>query len=340
MKYTLEELQKIMDDNGGSLYLSGKKITYRPDNLTVGGWLDLSGTKITYLPDNLNVGGWLDLSGTKITYLPDNLTVGGSIDLSGTKITYLPENLTVGGALFLRGTPITSMPDNLTVGGLLDLRGTKITSLPNNLTVGGSLYLSGTPITSLPDNLAVGGWLDISGTQITSLPENIAVGRCLFNGGTPIESKKKENKKVKRMKNGDYVEGRYLYCDDTLIHVKRKRKIGEYTYYVGKIKGMNVIYDGENYAHCKDFRDGVNDLEFKKSEDRGADQYRDYTMDTVVSFEDAKTMYRIITGSCKAGTEQFVNGLRSVKEQYTVREIIEITKNAYRGEVFKAFFTK
>ena len=136
------------------------------------------------------------------------------------------------------------------------------------------------------------------------------------------------------------MEGKYLYCDDTLIHVKRKRKIGEYTYYVGKINGMNAIYDGENYAHCKDFRDGVNDLEFKKAKDRGAEQYRDYTMDTVVSFEDAKTMYRIITGSCKAGTENFVSGLRSVKKQYTVREIIEITKNAYRGEVFKTFFTK
>ena len=184
------------------------------------------------------------------------------------------------------------------------------------------------------------GWLNLRGTPITSLPDNLTVGGWLDLRKTPIESKEQEAKKIKRLKNGDYVEGRYLYCDDSLIHVKRKRKIGEYTYYVGKIKGMNAIYDGENYAHCKDFRDGVNDLEFKKAEDRGADQYRDYTMDTVVSFEDAKTMYRIITGSCKAGTEQFVNGLRSVKEQYTVREIIDITKNAYRGEVFKSFFEK
>ena len=280
MKYTIEQLKEMMDDNGGSLNLSGTPITSLPDNLTVGGWLNLRGTPITSLPDNLTVGEWLDLSGAPITSLPDNLTVGGSLDLSGT--------------------PITSLPDNLTVGG--------------------SLNLSGTPITSLPDNLTVGGWIDLR--------------------KTPIESKEEEAKKIKRLKNGDYVEGRYLYCDDTLIHVNRKRKIGEYTYYVGKIKGMNAIYDGGNYAHCKDFRDGVNDLEFKKAKDRGASQYRDYTMDTVVPFEDAKTMYRIITGSCKAGTEQFVNGLQSVKEQYTVREIIDITKNAYRGEVFKSFFEK
>lgn len=235
-------------------------------------------------------------------------------------IEQLEEMMDEDGWLDLSGTQITSLPENLTVGGSLDLRRTQITSMPDNLTVGGSLYLYGTQITSMPENLTIGGWIDLR--------------------KTPIESKEEEAKKIKRLKNGDYVEGRYLYCDDTLIHVKRKRKIGEYTYYVGKINGMNVIYDGENYAHCKDFRDGVNDLEFKKAEDRGASQYMDYTLDTVVSFEDAKTMYRIITGSCKAGTEQFVNGLRSVKEQYTVREIIEITKNAYRGEVFKSFFEK
>ena len=85
----------------------------------------------------------------------------------------------------------------------------------------GSLYLSGTPITSLPDNMTVGGWLDLRGTQITSLPENLTVGESLDIRGTPIESKEKE-KKIKRLKNGDYVEGRYLYCDDTLIQVKRK----------------------------------------------------------------------------------------------------------------------
>ena len=85
----------------------GKDYTIEGDNLTVGGSLYLSGTKITSLPDNLTVGGWLNLRGTQITSLPDNLTVGSSLDLSGTKITSLPDNLTVGGSLYLRGTQIT-----------------------------------------------------------------------------------------------------------------------------------------------------------------------------------------------------------------------------------------
>ena len=53
---------------------------------------------------------------------------------------------------------------------------------------------------------------------------------------------------------------------------------------------------------------------------------------------EAKTMYRIITGSCEAGTNAFAEGLGELKESYTVREIIDLTKNAYRGEVFRDFF--
>ena len=178
-----------------------------------------------------------------------------------------------------------------------------------------------------------GGGLDLSGTQITALPENLTVGGGLDLRGTQIT-----DSTHKKLKNGDYVAGKYLYCDDMLIHVKRKKKIGEYTYFVGKIKGVNVIFDGENYAHCKSFKDGVNDLEFKKAKNRGAEQYKDYTKETVVTFEEAKTMYRIITGACKVGTENFIKGVKTIKKTYTVQEIIDITEGQYRADVFKAFF--
>ena len=220
-----------------------------------------------------------------------------------------------GGSLDLCGTPIKSLPDGLTVGGALDLRDTPITSLPDGLTVGRRLYLCGTPITSLPDGLTVGGIIFSNGkiTNPTAYHE---------------------------LRNGDYVEGKYLFCDGILTHVKRKKQIGNYTFYIGRIKGKNVIYDGENYAHCKSLKDGINDLEFKRAKERGAEQYEGYKLDTVVTYDDAITMYRIITGACKAGTEQFISSLREVKDKYTVREIIDITKGQYRAEVFRAFFDK
>ena len=225
----------------------------------------------------------------------------GNLDLSGTNITSLPDNLTVGGSLYLSGTNITSLPDNLTVGGSLDLSGTNITSLPDNLTVGWSLYLSGTNITSLPDNLTVGGSLYLSGTGIKS-------------------------RKCKKLKDGDYVPGRYIYADGILTHVKRKYEKFGYTFYVGKIPGQNVIHDGTHYAHCKKFSEGVADLQFKAAKDRGADQYRDLTLDSRLTADDMITMYRVITGACQQGTKQFVESLGELEPSYTVIEAIELTK--------------
>ena len=315
MEYTLEQLKKMMDANGGSL--------------------DLSDTPITSLPDGLTVGGALYLREMPITSLPDGLTVGGSLVLSGAPIKSLPDGLTVGGALYLCGTQITALPDGLTVGGSLALSGAPIKSLPDGLTVGGSLDLRDTPITSLPEGLTVGGWLDLGGTPITSMPDGLTVGGIIFSNGRLTNPTA-----YHELRNGDYVDGKYLFCDGILTHVKRKKQIGNYTYYIGRIKGKNVIYDGENYAHCKSLKDGINDLEFKRAKERGAEQYDGYKLDTVVTYDDAITMYRIITGACKAGTEQFISSLREVKDKYTVREIINITKGQYRADVFRAFFDK
>ncbi len=180
----------------------------------------------------------------------------------------------------------------------------------------------------------LGGSLYLDGTQIKSLPEGLTVGGSLYLDGTQINNRND----FKQLKNGDYVAGKYLYCDDMLIHVKRKKKIGNYTYYIGKIKERNAIFDGENYAHCKSFKDGVLDLEFKKMSERGADQYKSLTLDSVVKREDAIVMYRIITGACRAGTAHFLEGLKETKEEYTIKEIISLTKGQFGSSVFERFF--
>ena len=180
---------------------------------------------------------------------------------------------------------------------------------------GGSLDLEGTQITALPDNLTVGSYLDLRGTQITA----------------------EERKKVKHLKNGDYVPKRYLYADEILTHIKAKRTVKGYVFYQGKIKNKNVVYDGKNYAHCKTFRDGVVDLLFK-SADRDTSKYKNLSLDSEVSCEDAIVMYRIITGACRQGTEAFLQGLGKLKEQYTVNEIIDLTDGQYGHKTFKAFF--
>ena len=50
-------------------------------------------------------------------------------------------------------------------------------------------------------------------------------------------------------------------------------------------------------------------------------------------------MYRIITGACRAGTEQFAQSLGDkLQETYTIREMIEVTKGQYNADKFAAFF--
>jgi hypothetical protein len=160
------------------------------------------------------------------------------------------------------------------------------------------------------------------------------VGGSLYLEGTQITNRHNYN----TLRDGDYKPGKYIYCDNSLTHIKRSRKYGDYTYYYGKIKGRNVISDGTYYAHCKNFKDGVLDLEFKKCKDRGADQYKHLTLDDVISKDDAIVMYRIITGACQQGTQNFVDSVENPKDSYTIKELIEMTRGQYGASTFEGFF--
>jgi len=220
------------------------------------------------------------------------------------------------GNLYLSGTEITALPDGLTVGGGLDLSGTKITALPDGLTVGGSLYLSGTEITALPDGLTVGGYLYLDGTKI----------------------KTEERKKVKKLNEGDFVPGKYLFADGVITHINRKRRVGRYTYYQGKIPGRSVVTDGVYYAHCKSLREGIEDLKYKSLDERDVEQFRGMSMDTELTVEEAMAAYRRITGACRRGTEMFVAGIQNLKKTYTLQECIDLTRGQYGWETFRGFF--
>ena len=314
-KLTMAEAKRLMAKNNGNLDLR---------------WRD----DITELPDNLTVKGWLDLEGcANIPKLPIGLTVGGWLDLSYTLICELPENLTVGAGLYLNDTPIRELPVNLTVGGDLDLSGTEITELPANLTVVGWLDLSYTFIRELPEGLTVGRWLELIGTPINELPKGLTVGKTIYGMGHIVN-----NKNYKQLQNGDYVPGKYIYADGILTLIKGVHKIGQYTVYVGKFKGHNVVSDGTYYAHCNNIRKGIADIAFKRLKDRGTAQYESLTLDSVIPFEEAVIMYRIVTGACRQGTKDFLNSQKELKKEYTVAEIIEATKGQYGHETFVRFF--
>ena len=289
--------------------------------------------------DKVIVDGNLDLSNTPIKTLPENLTVGGWLDLSNTQIQVLPEGLTVGGTLDLRNTPIKTLPENLTAGGWLNLSNTPIQVLPEGLTVGGTLDLSNTPIKTLPENLTVGGWLNLSNTPIQALPESLKIGGYIYLENTKLSDSQEElNHKVQKFQNGEYKENSYIYCDGCLTLIRKTKKLDKYTVYIGKIPGQNVVSNGKHFAHCDKIRDGIADLIYKEASDRGAEQYRGCQLDEPHTVQELMTMYRVITGACRQGTEQFVKSLGPLKDTYTISEVIQLTKGQYGAESFQKFF--
>ena len=206
----------------------------------------------------------------------------------------------------------------------------------------GNLYLRGcTWITALPDNLTVGGYLDLRGcTGITALPDNLTVGGYLdLEGCTGIKDKSAEAKKIHDLINGDMKPGKYIYVDNTMfLWTGKTHKAGKYTVYTGKIKDNLLVSNGELWAHCNNLKDGIADILFKEAKDRGADQYRGLDKDKLYTVDELKTMYRVITGACRAGTEAFINQVSDLKEKYTILEAIEMTKGQYNASAFARFF--
>ena len=372
MKLTLQKAERMMAENNGNLDIrydtrytelpegltvdGNLDISYTglrelPENLTVGGGLYMEHTKIKKLPEGLTVDGDLNIRNTEIKELPEGLTVDGNLDISYTGLRELPENLTVGGGLYMEHTKIKKLPEGLTVGGWLDAMGSEIKELPEGLIVGEALDISDTEIKELPEGLMVGGWLDVRGSEIRKLPERLTVGGSLYMKGTEITELPeslvvggyiywdgKTCKSPTSLRQGDYAPGRYLFADGILTQISQKKAFGGYDVYVGKIKGRNVVSDGTYYAHCDKIRDGIEDLQFKEAKARRAEQYIGLPLDSELMPEEAITMYRVITGACRQGTQAFVDSLGELKEHYSIREIIALTEGQYGANKFKRFF--
>lgn len=361
-QYTsLEALPEHLTHIHGRLQLSHTNITKLPDNLTVDDDLVVScNEQLLELPEGLTVVGSLDASYTGITELPKRLSVDG-LTLVHAPIDKLPDDMSFNtGHLDITNTKITKLPDNLIVGSYLDVSYTPLTKLPDGLIVYGSLIMQMTMIDTLPDNLIVGADLTLSQCRVSELPNGCVIGGNIYCRAplTPPADFKVglhrmwivcdaddccvdtvECDPKYQLTDGEYVEGRYLYADGILTPVKSKKTCAQYTIYYGKIPGKNVVYDGTYYAHCAKIRDGLIDIRYKYAKDRGTNQYRELTLDSVISRDDAIAMYRVITGACQQGTQIFLDSLGdNIKDEYTVAEIIEITSGQYGSDKFKEFF--
>lgn len=291
--YGKEEIQR---------YLGLDHLREIPENFnpTVGGSLWLNGLK--EIPENFNpiVGGGLSLNGLK--EIPENFSpaVGGGLSLNGLK--EIPENFnpTVGGSLYLDGLKEIPESFNPTVGGYLCLNGLKEIPESFNPTVGGSLRFNG--LKEIPEGFrpTVGGSLWISNKTRNDL--------------------KKPTPHILSWKNGKYVS-----IDGIFGEVLSKKKVDNIE--IRKLKKIVsneiffVVTENKISSHGKTISQALRDLRFKQS-DRNLSDYEDLTLDLKLSLEESVICYRVITGACSFGVEDFIenNSIPEDKE-FSIQEI-------------------
>lgn len=374
MRLTKKKAQKMMEAHGGNLCLSNTNYTELPENLVVKGDLRLDDSCIREFPCNMTVKGSVSMKNSSITEIPDGLIIHGTLDLKHSKVVKLPDGFFVGGCLLLNSSILTELPRNLTVLGYMMLNdyiehlpeglvvgsdislweNNKIETIPEDIVVGGSIHLNkyikhlpdylvigGSVIvdnmdfTDLPDHLVVGGHLDIVKSGIRFLPEGVKVNSFIIcKNGVYMRSNHPGN----FLDDHEYVPGRYLYTDNRVTPIEQKEQIGDYDYYIGKIPGRNVVSDGEYFAHCKDIDEGICELKYKHTAERGLEQYYGLSLDSTLPVEEMITMYRIITGEGRQEIEDFMDPLGSLKESYSVKEMIDLADGHYRSLAFRKFF--
>ena len=149
------------------------------------------------------------------------------------------------------------------------------------------------------------------------------------------------------IKNGYYSETNFkekaIVADNVLSIIKSKKKIDDLTMFKvvnhGEKETSFLIKRGDIYSHGETLKEAEDSLIYKIS-DRCTDEFKKYTLDTVISSEKAIQIYRKITGACEHGVRNFVSSLVDAPKEISIKNLIELTKNNYGNDKFKSFFCK
>ncbi len=333
-------------------------ITTICDNITIGTGLML-GDKITSIGKNLTVGGILIIDGAKITALPENLCVCGPLVLRNLDIKVLPKTLKLGSSLIIYNCPkLTSLPDGLVIRSFLSLeQQTSMTTLPKKLKVCGLLNLEGcTGITSIPTDLVAGGLRIAGGTSVISIPNNIKIGHYYMTNNPGIEDIYKTTGIEYDVRvEYPWICGKYFYFG--YIGGITFPVFGECLWYnanVWKVKKLlslhpsYVVTDGNGkFAVGNTIEEAYDNLKYRETNDTSVcfekmKEYQNYTLDTILTFDEAIECYVVITGirlyDDMTVIKHWAKNMTDKKGNYPIRKIIELTHELPKHDKFKKFF--
>ena len=218
------------------------------------------------------------------------------------------------------------------IEGSLGLK--SLTSIPDgfNPTVGG--YFNLNSLTSIPDgfNPTVGGSLDLK--YLTSIPDgfNPTVGGSLVSN-LDIRHKPLPTDHVFTWQDGKYIKVDGIFCEV----VSHRGNV----YHVKRVNSDNIFYivqEGNNFAHGETLTEARESLIYKITE-RDTSKFKDLDVKESRKVSELINLYRVITGACEFGVKAFIKRTElDVNKEYSINEIIELTKSEYGHEKFKTFF--
>ena len=284
------------------------------DSSSVGYMCDSSG--VGYMHDSSSVSSMYDSS--SVGYMYDSSSVDSMGDSSSVSFMYASSSV----GYMCDSSSVDSMGDSSRIGFMYD--SSSVDSMGDSSRTGfmrgssriGSMYASsriekafdGAVIYTDDSNRV--GFFD-TGVSVKKIGVQSSFETMLEHGLLRADGITKAIKKVKQITN---IEKVYFLEDGTFCS-----------------------QNGDTFAHAKTLKMSLFDLRFKLS-DRDMSDYEDLSLDDKLSLEDAVTCYRVITGACSGGVEDFLERESMNKNELTIGEIIELTKDTYAGDTFAKFF--
>ena len=256
-----------------------------------------------------------------------------------------PKLTTIGGYCYIHSD--VNAPKLTTIGGYCDIYSDVKFNAPKLTTIGGSCYIRSD--VNAPKLTTIGGSCDIRSDVKFNAPKLTTIGgSCDIRSDVKFTASKKLKKNDANARSyciqftfNVFLKLGFVFADNILMKfISKRTKDGMAIYKTQDLTSEKIGYCIEAngiYSHGDTIKQAKADLIYKIS-NRDTSQYKDLTLDSVVTKTEAIKMYRVITGACEAGTKHFVSGLAKTKAKYKVSELIELTKGQYGNETFKNFF--
>jgi hypothetical protein len=134
---------------------------------------------------------------------------------------------------------------------------------------------------------------------------------------------------------GNVVAKDWCYVDGVVREVVSRKNLGEGLTLI-KTPFDFIVGNGEVWAHGKTTDEALEDYRFKlyKSD---PEELKGLDLDKPLSHPEAINVYRAVTGACREGVRQWMNG-RQLPEPITIRQVLSLTSDAYGGSEFSKFF--